>query len=91
VNDPLQIRQEVVMTKFRTFLLAAVIAAAALGIALTAGAQQDKRPKQVVWEYRDGANLTVSQLNTLGADGWELVITTQYDKNLYYILKRQKP
>jgi hypothetical protein len=79
------------MKTFRTFLLVAAIVAAALGIALTAGAQQDRKAKQALWEYRDGANLTVGQLNTLGAEGWELVIATQYDRNLYYIFKRPKP
>jgi len=79
------------MKKLRVILVFVALAATALGIALTAGAQQDKRPKQVQWEYRDGANFTMGQLNTLGADGWELVVATQYDKNLYYILKRPKP
>lgn len=78
------------MKKLRGLFVTVALAAIALTIALTAGAQQEKRPKQVQWEYRDGANFTVSQLNTLGADGWELVIATQYDKNLYYILKRPK-
>jgi len=79
------------MKTLRSMLVVLVLIATGVGIALTAGAQQDKKPKQILWEYRDGANLTVNQLNTLGADGWELVIATQYDKNLYYILKRPKP
>jgi len=79
------------MKMLRGMLVALVLIATGVGIAVTAGAQQDKKPKQVTWEYRDGANLTITQLNTLGADGWELVIATQYDKNLYYILKRPKP
>jgi hypothetical protein len=70
------------------FILALMVVAVC--VALTAGAQQDKKAKPIQWEYRDGANLTVGQLNTLGAEGWELAVTTQYDKNLYYILKRQK-
>jgi hypothetical protein len=78
------------MKALRSFIVVCIIVAAAVGVAHKAGAPQDKKPRQIVWEYRDGANLTVSQLNTLGADGWELVVTTQYDKNLYYILKRSK-
>jgi len=74
----------------RRIVLMVIVIAIAIGIVLTAGAQQ-KAPKQVLWEYRDGANLTVAQLNALGAEGWELVITTQYDRNLYYILKRPRP
>lgn len=79
------------MKILRGTLVALVLVATGVGITLTAGAQQDRKPKQLFWEYRDGANLTMDQLNTLGADGWELVIATQYDKNLYYILKRPKP
>jgi hypothetical protein len=79
------------MKILRGTLVALVLIATGVGITLTAGAQQDRKPKQLFWEYRDGANLTMDQLNTLGSDGWELVIATQYDKNLYYILKRPKP
>ncbi len=79
------------MKSVRRKLLAGVLIAIVVGIVLTAVAQQAKGPKQATWEYRDGANFTVQQLNALGAEGWELVIATQYDKNLYYILKRPKP
>jgi hypothetical protein len=79
------------MKLLRSMLVVLLLIATGAGIAVTAGAQQDKKSKPIAWEYRDGANLTIQQLNTLGADGWELVITTQYDKNLYYILKRVKP
>ncbi len=79
------------MKSLRTLFIVLALMVAVACVALTAGTPQDrKQPKQAVWEYRDGANLTIGQLNTLGADGWELVVTTQYDKNLYYILKRQK-
>jgi hypothetical protein len=79
------------MKHLRSMLVVAALLAMAAGIALTGGTQQEKKSKPVLWEYRDGANLTVNQMNVLGADGWELVIATQYDKNLYYILKRPKP
>jgi len=79
------------MKVVRNMVLVGILVAVVVGIVLTAGAQQQKAQKPVVWEYRDGANLTVAQLNMLGADGWELVIATQYDKNMYYILKRPKP
>jgi len=78
------------MKAARRIVLVVVVIAIAIGIVLTAGAQQ-KAPKPVLWEYRDGANLTIAQLNALGTDGWELVIATPYDRNLYYILKRPKP
>ena len=79
------------MKVLRVILLVVALGATALGIALTAGAQPDKKVRQVEWEYRDGANFTMAQLNALGSEGWELAVATQYDKNLYYILKRPKP
>jgi len=70
--------------------IAALIAAAFL-IGRTADAQQDRRsPKPPVWEYRDGANLTLNQLNVMGAEGWELACVNLYGRDYYYILKRVK-
>lgn len=77
------------MKVVRNAVIAGILILVVVGIALTAGAQQ-KGQRQVAWEYRDGANLTMEQLNTLGGDGWELAAVTQYDRNLYYILKRPK-
>jgi hypothetical protein len=79
------------MRRFRmvAVVLACVLCAFMLG--WQADAQQGKiPPKPVVWEYRDGANLTIQQLNTLGAEGWELAVVSSYGKDYYYILKRQK-
>jgi hypothetical protein len=66
------------MNIVRNLVVIAALIAAAFLIGRTADAQQDRRaPRPPVWEYRDGANLTLKQLNDLGADGWELArITT---------------
>jgi len=69
-------------------VLACLLAAFFLG--RTADAQQDKRSKQLTWEYRDGANLNLTQLNAFGAEGWELVVVTPYGKDYYYVFKRPK-
>jgi len=75
----------------RNLVVIAALVAAAFLIGRTADAQQDRRqPKQPVWEYRDGANLTLIQLNAMGAEGWELSCVTLYGKDYYYILKRVK-
>jgi hypothetical protein len=58
-------------------------------IGLSADAQMQRQSK-AVWEYKDGANLTVDQLNTYGSDGWEVVSVVAYGRDLYYILKRPK-
>jgi hypothetical protein len=79
------------MNIVRNLIVIAALVAAALLIGRTADAQQDRRqPKPLVWEYRDGANLTLIQLNTMGAEGWELSCVTPYGKDYYYILKRVK-
>jgi hypothetical protein len=79
------------MKLIRNLVLIAAIVAAAFLIGRTADAQQDRRsPRPPVWEYRDGANLTLTQLNVLGTEGWELSCVTMYGKDYYYILKRVK-
>jgi hypothetical protein len=78
------------MTRLRNLLLVGILVGVVIGLVLTAGAQQ-KVQKPMPWEYRDGANLTMEQLNTLGTEGWELVTAVQYDKNIYYILRRPRP
>lgn len=79
------------MKLIRNLVLIAALIAAAFLVGRTADAQQDRRsPKPLVWEYRDGANLTLTQLNAMGAEGWELSCVTLYGKDYYYILKRVK-
>jgi hypothetical protein len=79
------------MKLIRNLVLIAALIAAAFLVGRTADAQQDRRsPKPPVWEYRDGANLTLPQLNAMGAEGWELSCVTLYGKDYYYILKRVK-
>jgi len=70
-------------------LTALVILAIVVGRSFVAEAQTAAAPK-VVWEYKDGANMTVQQMNALGAEGWELCCSTVYGKDLYYIFKRMK-
>jgi hypothetical protein len=79
------------MKLIRNLVLIAALIAAAFLVGRTADAQQDRRsPKPPVWEYRDGANLTLTQLNAMGTEGWELSCVTLYGKDYYYILKRVK-
>ena len=65
---------------------------AALIFGRTAEAQNTPPAQKVVkWEYTDGANLNVAQMNALGEQGWEMVTFVNYGgKDLYYVLKRPK-
>lgn len=78
------------MRQYRTVLVVLLCVLLAFVIGWKADAQQGRSTKPPVWEYRDGANMTIQQLNALGAEGWELVVVTSYGKDYYYILKRQK-
>lgn len=78
------------MKRVRIAVIAGICVLGAALLGWHAEAQQDRRMHPVMWEYRDGANLTIGQLNTLGAEGWELVVVTPYGKDYYYILKRVK-
>jgi hypothetical protein len=73
-------------------VLVLVVALAALIIGRTAEAQNapQQAPKVVKWEYTDGANLNIGQLNALGEQGWELCTFVSYGKDLYYVFKRPK-
>jgi hypothetical protein len=51
---------------------------------------QNSRGHNPVWEYHDGANLQVKDLNDLGAQGWELAALIPYGSDYYYVFKRQK-
>jgi len=77
-------------TKLQLLIMAvAVVLAFFLGRGLQAEAQESQAPR-VVWEYKDGANLTAEQLNHLGADGWEVAAVVRYDKDLYFLFKRAR-
>ncbi len=78
------------MRQYRIAGVVVVCVLLALAIGWKADAQQGRSSKPVTWEYRDGANLTITQLNAMGAEGWELVVVTSYGKDYYYILKKQK-
>lgn len=78
------------MRQYRMALVVVVCVILAVVIGWRADAQQGRSAKPVAWEYRDGANLTIQQLNALGSEGWELVVVTAYSKDYYYILKRAK-
>ncbi len=78
------------MKHVRIALLILVCALGAFVLGRTADAQQDKRSKPVTWEYTDGANLNLTQLNAFGVDGWELVVVTPYGKDYYYVFKRPR-
>ncbi len=78
------------MKTLRNIAIVVLCAVGGFMLVRTAEAQQERRGKIVLWEYRDGANLNMSQLNTLGAEGWELVTITAYGKDYYYVLKRPR-
>lgn len=82
--------KENTMKSARTAVLIVLCVLAVFALGRTADAQQDKRPKHVIWEYRDAANLNLTQLNAMGAEGWELVVITPYGKDYYYVFKRAK-
>ncbi len=70
--------------------LALVLAALIIGRTAEAQNAPQPAPKVVKWEYSDGANLNISQMNALGEQGWELCSFVSYGKDLYYIFKRPK-
>jgi hypothetical protein len=71
-------------------ILALVVGAFVLGRSLVAEAQTARQPQKVVWEYKDAANLSLAAMNVLGAEGWELVGMTVYEKEIYYVFKKAK-
>jgi hypothetical protein len=76
-------------SRARLFVVAAVVVLCAV-IALTAVAQMQKSSARTVWEYKDGANLQIDQMNAIGEEGWELVQVVTYGRDYYYIFKRAK-
>lgn len=71
-------------------ILVVFLVVACLGIALTAYAQLQKVTTHQAWEYRDGANLQIDQINKIGGEGWELVQVVTYGRDYYYIFKRPR-
>jgi hypothetical protein len=69
-------------------ILAAVFVLVCLGA--VGYAQMQKSAPRQVWEYKDGANLQIDQMNKLGEEGWELVQVVTYGRDYYYILKRPR-
>jgi len=67
----------------------AVAIAFFLGRGIQADAQVSRAPR-VVWEYKDGANLNATQLNQMGAEGWEVAAVVRYEKDLYFLFKRPR-
>ena len=68
--------------------LAAILLLVCLGA--VAYAQMQKSALHQVWEYKDGANLQIDQMNKLGEEGWELVQVVTFGRDYYYILKRPR-
>jgi hypothetical protein len=73
-------------------LIGIVLLLGAFIVGRTADAQNTppQGAKAVKWEYTDGANLNVTQMNALGQDGWELCTFVSYGKDLYYVFKRPR-
>lgn len=71
-------------------ILAVILVVICLGVALTAFAQLQKPAGHQAWEYRDGANLQIDQINKMGEEGWELVQVVTYGRDYYYIFKRPR-
>jgi hypothetical protein len=71
-------------------ILVVVIVVVCLGAALTAFAQLRSPAVRQAWEYKDGANLQIEQINRIGEDGWELVQVVTYGRDYYYIFKRPR-
>jgi len=78
------------MKRARIALFVVLAVAAAFVFGRAADTQQEKRPRHVIWEYRDAANLNITQLNAMGGEGWELAVVTPYGKDYYYVFKRPK-
>jgi hypothetical protein len=76
-------------TNVRLFVIAVACVLCAL-LALTTFAQIQKAPAHVKWEYCDGANLQIDQINKLGDEGWELAQVVTFGRDYYYIFKRPK-
>jgi hypothetical protein len=70
--------------------VALVLAALIVGRVAEAQNAAQQTPKVVKWEYTDGANLNIAQMNALGEQGWEMCTFVNYGKDLYYIFKRPK-
>jgi hypothetical protein len=70
--------------------LAAILVLVCLVAVLTTYAQMQKSAPRQAWEYKDGANLQIDQMNKLGEEGWELVQVVTYGRDYYYLLKRPR-
>ena len=73
----------------RTLLVVAVIVLG-IAVALTAFAQTQRSAARTTWEYKDGANLQLSEINAIGQEGWELATVIPYGRDYYFIFKRPK-
>lgn len=58
-------------TRLRAIIAASI--AVVLLFALTVYARQSQTGARATWEYKDSCNLKESEMNKLGAEGWELV------------------
>ncbi|HUI65802.1 MAG TPA: hypothetical protein VL126_13250 [Bacteroidota bacterium] len=67
-----------------------VIAALAVCIVFALGAFSQSPRAHQKWEYRDGANVQLDQMNAYGEEGWELVTVVPYGRDYYYVFRRPK-
>jgi hypothetical protein len=70
------------------WLLLAAVCLMVLGVTLFA--QTSKPVVHTRWEYKDGANLTIDQINEYGADGWEIATVVSFETGNYFIFKRPR-
>ena len=58
-------------SRLRTLYIA--VSVAVILAAVSVYGRQPQSPTHTVWEYKDSCNLKESEMNKLGAEGWELV------------------
>jgi hypothetical protein len=75
------------MKKYTLLVFGAIMLFSVLGWTVYA---QTRSRARAVWEYRLIVAPSATQVNELGADGWEMVSFSVYADNQYIYFKREK-